>query len=157
MKKIISILVLILILIAVSGYTYQNAQHVLAKNMRSGEIITSLNLDTSMYNNTVIYKYETLPWTTKNVTIEYNNLTSNNVMGLNSTYFQFVTYNVDAEITRKGDISASNVNKSNIIDIKTINLTSTPVSGKLTLNIKGAKSIGIIDSLGKGNVVITEN
>lgn len=123
------------------------------KKVQPGYDITNLNFDISSLNPPVDCRYETLPQGATNIIIEYNNLTSNDLEGLNSAYFQFVTYNVEAEKSRKGDIYASNVNESNIIDIKTINLTSTPVSGKLTLNINGAKSIGIIDSFGKGNVV----
>ena len=131
----VGIIGLIFLIVAVSGCTGQSTG--------TSKVIWDQNLSEST-TNPVIDKYVALPNGTQSVTIEYTNVT-----GETNGYFQFETYNVVAQ----GGQSIVNY-ASNIVDSKSIDANSTPLSGNLTLDVNGAKSVGIRDSLGKGNVKV---
>jgi hypothetical protein len=133
---------IILLIMAVSGCTSQDTSN--------KTVIWDKNISATSGDNVVIDDYVTIPNGTKSVTIEYNNLTAVDVgMGSDSGYFQFSSLNV---VGQDGQI-ATNYGE-NMIDLKTIDFNSTPISGNLTLDVNGAKSIGIRDSVGKGNIKI---
>ncbi len=134
-KNILGILVVSCLIVAFSGCTSQNTVN--------SKVLADYNISAS-FENPVIDKYVTLPNGTKSVTIEYKNIT-----GENYAYFQFGTYNV---IAQNGQSSTNYA--SNIIDLKSIDANSTPISGNLTLNVNGAQSVRIRDSQGKGNIKI---
>ena len=142
----IGILGIIFLIVAVSGCTSQNTN--------TGKVIWDHNLTATSGSDIVIDKYVALPNGTTSVTIEYNNLTPIKLDdGLSTdSYFQFSSLNVvgqDGQVaTNYGD---------NTVDLKTVDVNSTPVSGNVTLDVNGAKSIGIRDSMAKGNVKIIIN
>ena len=134
--SILGILGIVFLIVAVSGCTNQNTAN--------SKLLVDYNLTTTSVNP-VIDKYVTLPNGTKSVTIEYSNLTSRNT---NQGFFQFASYNVAKNTQATKNFTL------NMIDIKSVITNSTPTSGNLTLDVNGAKSIGIRDSLGKGNVKV---
>ncbi len=139
---ITGVLGIIFLIVAVSGCTSQNTNN--------KTVIWDNNITATSGDNVVIDKYVTIPNGTKSVIIEYNNLTAVDVgMGGDSGYFQFSSLNV---VGQDGQ-TATNYSE-NLIDLKNVDFNSTPVSGNLTLDINGAKSIGIRDSVGKGNIKI---
>lgn len=129
------------LIIAVSGCISQNTAN--------PKVLGDYNLSVSS-GSPVIDKYIVLPNGTKSVTIEYSNITPVDIgMGADPTNFQFSTLNV---VAQEGQSSTNYA--ANIVDLKTVSTNSTPISGTVTLKTDGAKSVGIRDSLGKGNVKI---
>ena len=139
MKNNIALCMLILVIIAFSGCT--------DKNPNPGNSIYDLNIE-STPNNPVVDKYIMLT-NVDHVIIEYTDITP--IKGI-SCDFQFATYNVQ---TQTGQPSTNY--ESNIIEVKKISTNSAPISGSVTLNAKGAKSIGIRDNNGKGKVKLIMN
>lgn len=139
MKDNLVLCMLILVIMAFSGCT--------DKNPNPGNSIYDLNIESTL-DNPVVDKYIMVTGV-DHVIIEYTNITPINGI---SCDFQFATYDVP---TQTGQPSTNY--ESNIIDVKTISTDSAPISGSVTLNAKGAKSIGIRDSNGKGRVKVIMN
>ncbi|BDZ70428.1 hypothetical protein [Methanobacterium petrolearium] len=139
MKNNLVLCMLILVIMAFSGCT--------DRNPNPGNVIYDLNIESTL-DNPVVDKYIMIT-DVDYVIIEYTDITPINGI---SCDFQFVTYDVP---TQTGQSSTNY--ESNIIDVKRISTDSAPISGSVTLNAKGAKSIGIRDSNGKGRVKLIMN
>ncbi|BDZ67387.1 hypothetical protein [Methanobacterium ferruginis] len=97
--------------------------------------------------------YVTLPDDVETVLIKYNNISPVQIGDFTDTggYFEFVTYNT---VTQNGK-NANNYS-DNIIEMKNVRmkLGDAPSSGNLTLNINGAKSVGIRCGAMQGNIQV---
>jgi hypothetical protein len=144
--KHISFLVLFMVLGAVIGISGCTTQE--NKTMK---LIAEYNL-TSTNNNVTPTKYVTLPEGVKNITVQYNNVSNVDTTSLpiGSGFFQFSTFNV---VAREGQ-PAENYS-ANAISIKDVNAPANQtLSGNVTLDVNGAKSVGIVCSTAKGNIKV---
>jgi hypothetical protein len=144
--KHISFLVLFMVLGAVIGISGCTTQE--NKPMK---LLAEYNL-TSKENNITPTKYVTLPEGVKNITVQYNNITSVNITSrpIGSGFFQFSTFNV---VPQEGQPAGNYAN--NAISTKDVNApTNQTFSGNVILAANGAKSIGIVCTAAKGNIKV---
>jgi hypothetical protein len=135
---IIALIGIFVLVVTVSGCTSNPNEKVLGV----------YNLSTTT-TNPVIDKYVELPAGTRNLKIEYSNMTS---LAGNDSYFQFTTYNI---VAQKGQ--APN-DYAVVIDTQAISLNSTsPRTGSFTLYTNNAKSVGIRASNATGKIKIIIN
>jgi hypothetical protein len=144
--KRISFLVLFMVLGTVIGIS-----GCITQENKPMKLLAEYNL-TSTDNNVSPTKYVTLPEGVKNITIQYNNITSVDITSLpiSSGFFQFSTFNV---IAQEGQ-PATNYSE-NAVSVNDVNApTNQTFSGNVILNANGAKSVGIVCTAAKGNIKV---
>ena len=139
-KNILGILIVVGLIVAVSGCTSVENNSTSQKNEK---VIGEYNLTTDNVKDVDI----PIPDGTNKIRIEYSNL--NSIGGYNGN-FDFYTLNVTRQ---SGQPMSSYVDS--IVDTKSVMMNSTtPYTGTLELNANNAKSVVIVDALGKGNVKV---
>ncbi len=97
--------------------------------------------------------YVPLPDNVKGITIKYNNISALQIGDFNDTggYFEFVSYNIVAQNSQN-----ANNYKNNVIEKKNVQmkLGDAPITGNVTLNSNGAKSVGIRSGTMQGNIQV---
>jgi len=143
--KHISFLVLFMVLGAVIGIS-----GCITQENKPIKLLAEYNF-TSSDNNITPTKYITIPEGVNNVTIQYNNITSVDISSLpiDSGFFQFSTFNT---VAQEGQ-PAENYSK-NSISVIDVNAPTYQISGNVSLNANGAKSLGIVCTAAKGNVKV---
>jgi len=146
MKHISLLLVLLMVLGAVIGIS-----GCITQENKPMKLLADYNL-TSTDNNITPTKYVTLPEGVKNIKVQYNNITNVDITSrpIDSGFFQFSTFNV---VPQEGQ-PAENYMK-NAISTEDVNVATTQtLSGNVTLDSNGAKSVGIVCSTAKGNIKV---
>jgi hypothetical protein len=147
---ILGILSILVIVVAVSGCT--NSGNNISTFTTTQKVLAEYNITTT-FSNPVTDTYVTLPNGVKSITIEYNNLTASYdpISQSYNGFFQFSSYNVDVQ---QGQVS-TNLGETLFLSMETVELPNPiPLTGSVTLEAKGAKSVGIRASQAKGNVKV---
>jgi hypothetical protein len=142
---ILGILSILMLIVAVSGCILYK------KNITSTQkVLAEYNL-TSTYTNPITDTYVTLPNGVKSITIEYNNLTAvyNPISHTYKGDIKFFSFSI---VAIPSESSKDYADKT--LDLKTISVNSTLLSGSMNLKANGAKSVGIRNNLGKGNIKV---